>query len=355
MQPWQLVLIGVAGWMNRKQQQLIDYLLEENRVLREQLGKQRLSLSEAQKKRLALKAKALGWRRLKEIASAATPQALMNWYRTLIRDKYDGSKNQGPGRPPTPGEVKALVLGLAKENRGWGYTRIQGALAHLGHEIGRSTIRQILLGAGLAPAPERSKGKTWKEFLKAHWSVLSAADFFTVEVMSLGGLQRYAVLVIMELCTRRVTIGGIVAEPTGGGIEPVGRGLLDGFGGVLARQKYLIHDRGAVFTEKFGAILAACGVAAVKLPARAPNLNAHWERWIRGVREECLDHLILFSESALKTAIVEYVTHFHAERPHQGLNNKIIQPEFENPDPAAEIKCRKRLGGLLKYYYREAA
>jgi putative transposase len=355
MQPWQLVLIGVAGWLNRRQQQVIDYLLEENRVLREQLGKQRLSFSEAQKKRLALKAKAVGLRRLKEIASAATPQALMNWYRTLIRGKYDGSKNQGPGRPSTPGEVKELVIGLAKENRGWGYTRIQGALAHLGHEIGRSTIRQILLGAGLAPAPERSKGKTWEEFLQAHWGVMSAADFFTVEVMTLGGLQRYSVLVIMELCTRRVTIGGIVAEPTGRWIEQVARGLVDGFGGVLAGKRYLIHDRGAVFTEKFGAILAACGVEAVKLPARSPNLNGHLERWIRGVREECLNHLILFSESALKTAIAEYVTHFHTERPHQGLDNKIIQPEFENPHRAAEIKCRKRLGGLLRYYYREAA
>ena len=237
MQPWQLVLMGVAGWMNRKQQQLIEYLLEENRVLREQIGKQRLSFSAAQKKRLALKAKAVGWRRLKEIASAATPQALMNWYRTLISGKYDGSKNKGPGRPSTPANLKELVMGLAKENRGWGYTRIQGALAHLGHEIGRSTIRQILLNAGLSPAPERSKGKTWKEFLKAHWSVMSAADFFTVEVMTLGGLQRYSVLVIMELCSRRVTIGGIVAEPTGRWIEQVARALVDGFGGRAERPK----------------------------------------------------------------------------------------------------------------------
>ena len=117
MQPWQLVLIGVAGWMNRRQQQLIDYLLEENRVLSEQLGKQRLRFSDAQKKRLALKAKSLGLRRLKEIVSAATPQALMNWYRTLIRGKYDGSKNKGPGRPSTAAEVKELAMGLAKANR----------------------------------------------------------------------------------------------------------------------------------------------------------------------------------------------------------------------------------------------
>ena len=355
MQPWQLVLISVAGWMSRKQQQVIDYLLEENRVLREQIGKKRLSFTDGQRRRLAAKAKIIGRKRLQEIARAATPQALLKWYRELIAGKYDGSQKRGPGRPKTGEELRALVIRLAKENLGWGYKRIQGMLAHIGHEIGKTTIREILIGAGLAPAPERSKGKSWKDFLKAHWSVMSAADFFTVEVMTLGGLRRYSVLVIMELCTRRVTISGIIAEPTGRWMEQVARGLVDGFGGVLAGKRYLIHDRGAVFTEKFGAILAACGVEAVKLPARAPNLNANLERWIKGIREECLNHLILFSEGALKRAIENYVNHFHTERPHQALENKIIAPEFEHGRRAGEIQCRKRLGGLLKYYYREAA
>ena len=110
-----------------------------------------------------------------------------------------------------------------------------------------------------------------------------------------------------------------------------------------------------LFTEKFRIILGACGVETLKLPARSPNLNAHVERWIRGIRGECLDHLILFSQSALRTAIEQYVTHFHQERPHQGLGNKIIEPEFDNPNRAGKVQCRKRLGGLLKYYYREAA
>ena len=162
----------------------------------------------------------------------------------------------------------------------------------------------------MAPAPERAKGKTWKEFLKAHWNVLSAADFFEVEVLTLGGLQRYWVMVVMELSTRRVTIAGIIAEPTGRWVEQVARGLVDGFGGVLAGRRYLIQDRGAVFTEKFRSILGAAGVEGLKLPAQAPNLNAHLERWNRGIREECLDHLILFSESSLKRVVGEYVVHF---------------------------------------------
>ena len=355
MQAWQWVLIGVAGWLNRKQQRVIDYLVEENRVLREQIGKKRLTFTDGQRRRLAVKAKAVGLSRLKDIARAATPQALLKWYRNLIAGKYDGSQKRGPGRPKTGEELRELVIRLAKENLGCGYKRLQGMLAHLGHEIGKTTIREILIGAGLAPAPERCKGKSWKEFLKAQWSVMSAADFFTVEVLTLGGLQRYSVLVIMELCTRRVTIGGMVAEPTGRWVEQVARGLVDGFGGALAGKRYLIHDRGAVFTEKFGAILGACGVETVKLPARSPNLNANLERWKRSIREECLNHLILFSERGLRMAISEYVIHFHTERPHQGLENQIIEPEFENGSRAGEVRCRKRLGGLLKYYYREAA
>jgi putative transposase len=230
MQPWQLLLIGVAGWMNRKQQQVIEYLLEENRVLREQIGKNRLSLTDRQRRRLAGKAKAVGAKGLKEFARVATPQALLRWYRNLIAGKYDGSQKRGPGRPKTGEELRELVIRLAKENLGWGYKRLQGALAHLGHDLRKTTIREILIGAGLAPSPERSQGKSWKEFLKAHWSVMSAADFFTVEVMTLGGLQRYSVLVIMELCTRHVMVGGIVLEPTGRWMEQVARGLVDGFG-----------------------------------------------------------------------------------------------------------------------------
>ena len=246
MQPWQLLLTGVAGGMNRRQQQVIEYLLEENRVLREQIGKKRLSCSAAQKRRLAVKARGLGWGGLRAIAQVASPATLLRWYRELIVRKYDGSAHRGPGRPMTPGAIRQLVIRLAQENRGWGYTRIQGALAHLGHEVGRTTIREILLGAGLAPVPERRQGKTWKEFLRAHWSVLSAADYFQMEVMSLVGLRRYWVLGVMELCTRRVTIAGMIAEPTGRWVEQVARGLVDGFGGVLAGKRYLLRDRSAV-------------------------------------------------------------------------------------------------------------
>ena len=158
-------------------------------------------------------------------------------------------------------------------------------------------------------------------------------------------------MIVMQLATRRVSLAGVYLEPTGAWVEQVRRGLVDGFGGVLSGQKYLIHDRGTVFTEKFSEILKAGEVKTLKLPARSPNLNSYLERWNRSIREECLNHLVLFSESSLRIAIGEYIEHFHKERPHRGLGNEIIEPQFRLTGEGGEsVECRKRLGGLLKYY-----
>jgi putative transposase len=136
MNPFQFVLIAVAGWMNQHQQQLIEYLREENRVLREQLGGRRLRFSDDQRRRLAAKAKGLGRKFLAEVASIVTPETLLSWHRKLIAQKYDGSGQRGPGRPRTLQAIEALVVRLAEENRSWGYRRLQGALSHLGHQDG---------------------------------------------------------------------------------------------------------------------------------------------------------------------------------------------------------------------------
>ena len=190
------MLIAVSGWMNQRQLQVIDYLREENRVLREQLGGRRLRLDDDQRRRLAVKAKALGRRVLAEIATIVTPETLLAWHRKLIAQKYDGSDKRGPGRPRTAGEIEALVVRMAEENRDWGYRRIEGALSNLGHELARSTIAQILERHGIEPAPERSRKTTWKEFLSRHWELIVAADFFTVEVWTRRGLQRFIVLTL---------------------------------------------------------------------------------------------------------------------------------------------------------------
>jgi putative transposase len=163
---------------------------------------------------LAAKAKGLGRKLLAEVASIVTPEILLAWHRKLIAQKYDGSQNRRPGRPPTGGEIEMLVVRLAEENREWGYRRIQGALSHLGDELARSTIAAILEQHGLEPTPERSRKTTWKEFLTRHWELIAAADFFTVEVWTRRGLQRFVVLFFLDLSTRQVEIAGMAASPT---------------------------------------------------------------------------------------------------------------------------------------------
>ena len=206
--PLRFLLVALAGWINQQQRDVIDYLQEENRVLREQLGPRRLRFTNDQRIRLAAKAKTLGRRALTEIRSIVSPDTLLAWHRALIARKYDGHLRRGPGRPPITTEIRECVVRMATENRSWGYTRIQGALANLDHHVGRGTIANILRQHGIEPAPERQKRTTWQEFLSTHRGVLAAADFFTVELWTPGGLTRFAVLFVIDLATRRVEIGG---------------------------------------------------------------------------------------------------------------------------------------------------
>jgi len=206
LDPFRFLLISLAGWVNQHHRHAIDYLREENRVLREQLGDRRLRLTDDQRRRLAAKAKALGRRVLAEVATIVTPDTLLAWHRRLIAQKYHGSGKREPGRPRTAGELEALVLRMAGENQDWGYRRIQGALSNLGHEIARSTIAAILNRHGLESAPERNRKTTWKEFLRRHWDMIVAADFFTFEVWTKRGLQRFLVLFFLDLETHRLRL-----------------------------------------------------------------------------------------------------------------------------------------------------
>jgi putative transposase len=243
---------------------------------------------------LAVKAKGLGRKLLAEVATIVTPETLLAWHRKLIARKYDGSDKRQAGRPRTPSGIESLVLRMAEENRDWGYRRIQGALSNLGHELARSTIVDILGRHGIEPAPER-KGKTmWKEFLTRHWELIVAADFFTVEVWTRRGLQRFIVLFFIDLSTRKVEVAGIAAVANGLWMSQIGRNVTDSQDGMLRGKRYLIHDRDPLFTTGFLKRLADHGVESVKLPPRSPNLNAYAERFVRSIKESCLDRLILF-------------------------------------------------------------
>ena len=174
LDPFRFVLIAVAGWMNQRQLQMIEYLREENRVLREQLGERRLRLTDDQRRRLAVRAKGLGRKLLAEVATIVTPATLLRVAPTVDRYKYYASGKRGPGRPRTAAEIERVVVLMAQQNRDWGYRRIQGALSNLGHKLARSTIADILERHGIEPAPERSRKTTWKEFLTQHWQMIAA-------------------------------------------------------------------------------------------------------------------------------------------------------------------------------------
>ena len=195
LQPWQLLLLVLAGWVNRRQQDAIAYLRTENRILREKLGKKRILLDDDQRRRLAVKGKILGRRMLDELAGIVTPETILRWHRELVARHWDYSdRRKAGGRPPVPAEIVELVLRLAKESPTWGYGRIQGALANLGHQISDTTVAKILKAHGIEPAPERRRETTWKTFLKAHWDVLASLDFTTIDVWTRSGLVTYYLL-----------------------------------------------------------------------------------------------------------------------------------------------------------------
>ena len=349
------LIFTAAGWLNRRQEDLIDYLREENRVLREQLGGRPLRLTDAQRRRLAIRGQKLGRRVLSRVAGSVTPDTILRWYRRLIAQKYDGSARRRRGRPLTPQAIGELVVRMAIENPRWGYTRIRGALANLGHEIGRNTVKRILLSRGMAPAPERGQRTPWKTFLQAHWDGLAATDLFTVEVLTLEGLKRYLVLFVIELRTRYVHVVGIHPQPDGAWMEQMARNLTDPGEGFLRTSRYLLHDRDPLYTDDFEEILRSSGVSPVRLPARSPNLNAYAERFVRSIKEECLSRVVPLGEGHLRQLVHEYVEHYHWERNHQGLQNQLLRRPPPPVRPASRVARRTRLGGLLNFYHREAA
>jgi putative transposase len=351
--PLKFILLCLAGWIHREQQAVIEYLQEEIQVLKEIHGK-RLRFNDRQRRRLAAKAKKIRFGPLKEIAGIATPHTLRSWFRKLVAQKYDSSAKRTVGRPRTKDQIVSLVVQFATENELWGYTKIRDALDNIGHEISRDTVANILMDHGIEPAPERGPRTTWADFLKRHWDVLAATDFFTIEIFTLKGIVRYHVLFVIHLATREVHIAGIAQKGKGPWMEQIARNLTDGFDGFLKGYRFLIHDRDPLFTAEFKKILADSGVDHVQLPKRSPNLNAFAERFVKSIKHECLNQMIFFSEGMLRHVIAEYMDHYHEERNHQGIDSKIIKPAFDH-SATGEVSKRERLGGLLNFYCREAA
>jgi putative transposase len=318
----------------------------------------RIDLSAEQRRRLALKGKLLTAEERRACCQIVRPETILAWFRQLAADRYDSAETRKVGRPRKASDIRQLVLEMARDNPGWGYTKIRDALRGLKIEIGRTTVARILADAGVEPAPERNRKRTWAHFLKSQWETLYACDFFSVEVLGVFGTVRSMVFFVMCIKTRAVQIAGVRIAPDGDWMKQIARNLLDPVDGFLRNASPLVHDRDPVFTQAWTVLLKTGGVTCVPIPARSPNCNPHAERFVKTVRGECLDHFVIFGEHHLPYLLKQFVDHYLTERYHQGLGNQIIMPtpspSNDNPTPGA-IGCRSRLGGLLNYYRREAA
>ena len=352
---WARILAYITGTVDQELLLRNEYLVAENRILKSQL-KGRLKLSDVERTKLGEIGHRLGRKALGEVAATALPDTILAWYRRLIARKFDGSQaRRAPGRPRIDGEVEQLIVRMADENRSWGYDRIVGALANLGHEISDQTVGNVLRRHGLPSAPARKHTTTWAAFIRVHLAVLAGTDFFTVEVLTLRGLATYYVLFFIHLESRKVEIAGITIHPNEQWMQQMARNVTMEGCGTLRDCRYLLHDRDTKYTISFRAIIESGRVKTLPLPARSPNLNAYAERWVRSVKEECLSKIIVFGERSLRRALSEYVAHYQAERNHQGKSNvllfrRVTQTRHEEP-----VQSRERLGGLLNYYHQEAA
>ena len=354
--PLQYLVATLALWLNRQQQEVIDYLKEENRMLKAKLGGRRIQFTDAERRRLATRAKVIGRKLLNQLDTLVTPDTLLRWHRELVAQKWNFVHRRGPGRPRTQDEIVSLILRMAEENPGWGYTRIVGALRNVGFKIGRGTIANVLRGNGIDPAPLRGKRTQWSTFLKSHWKILVASDFFSVEVWRLSGLTTYYVLFFIQLSTRTVKIASVTINPDAPWMIQIGRNMIDEENGMLLGKRRLIIDRDTKYCQDFRQLLEQAGTTIIRLPPRSPNLNAYAERFVGSIKQECINRLIFFSEASLRRALREYTVHYYHARNHQGINNRRLDAAA-NDDfyQSGSVTKRTRLGGALNYYYREAA
>ena len=348
---WKTLLAYISGSVDEELSKRNEYLVAENRILRTHI-EGRLRLSDPERITLAKLGKKLGREALEEICSVVRPATVLGWHRKLVAKKFDGSKKRGPGRPPIDTEVEKLIVRMAEENRGWGYDRIVGALGHLGHTVSDQTIGNILKRHGILPAPERIKNTTWRQFVRYHLDLLVSTDFFTAEVWTCSGLVTFYVLFLLRIKTREIHIAGMTPHPNAAWMTQMARNVTLADIGFLRPGDYLIHDRDSKYCPVFRRTIRDVGVKPLALPPRSPNLNAHAERWVLTARSECLDHLILFGERALRRALSEFATHYHQERPHQGVGNVLLFPKKMSQTSGPTIRRREQLGGLLSFYHR---
>jgi len=348
----------VTGLVNLQLLLQNEYLAAQTRILKARL-QPGWRLSDGERATLAEIGKRLGRKGLQPVARLAKPDTILAWYRRLVAEKFDGSKQRRtPGRPRTRPEIEDLVVRLARENSAGATTGLWEHWPIWG--IRCPTRPWATSCAGMASPLCRSGAKPPPGGTSfAGTGMFSiGTDFFTVDVLTWRGLVAYYyyVLFSIHLDSRRVSLAGITDHPEACWMRQVACNATFDAMGHLNGCRYVLHDRDAKFCGEFRETLAVAGVKCLRLPPRSPNLNAFAERWVRSVKEECLSHLLLFGERSLRKALTQFQEHYHEERNHQGKNNVLLFPTAARLEPGRRrgIRCRERLGGLLRYYSRAA-
>jgi putative transposase len=329
----------------------IEFLRAENQILRKRLPKRQIRITHDEQKRLIKLGNAVG-PGLHKLITIVAPSTYRRW----IRNLNNRVPKKRTGRPRTPEVIRELVLRMARET-GWGYTRILGELRKVrGFKISRQTVVNILKAEGLEPHPRRGAG-TWDELVKMHAGTLWQCDFFSKRLLSRRGIRQAFALVFLNVATRRVWISPCTLHPTTAWVEQQAKAFTRQAKRDGLRVEFVTRDRDRNYRREFDQALMSGGARVKMLSYRSPNLNAFVERFIQTMQVECLDHFLVFGENHFDYLVREYVEHYHTERPHQGLGNRIVIDEVPpaRPDAIDTVLCRTRLGGLLRHYHRTAA
>jgi putative transposase len=347
-----LELVVLLGRRERSKELEILVLRHELSILRRQVRQPRFEPHD----RLLLAALSRALPRRAWPAFLVRPETLLRWHRRLVARRWT-YPHRKPGRPAIAADVRDLIVRLARENPSWGYLRIVGELRRLGITVSATSVRNILMKAGLPPAPQRDR-QSWRRFLRAHGASILACDFFTVDTI---WLRRIYVLAFLSIGSRRIEYVASTSKPNTAWMLQQARNLLMHLDDRDRQERFLIHDRDAKFPRAFDALLESENIKVIRTPVRAPNANAHMERWVGTVRRECLDRMLIVDRRQLDQVLRIFIRHYNQTRPHRALDlhppDQAIAPLLQPvamPHPQ-QVKRHDLLGGLIHEYELAAA